>query len=151
VSYSINDNKYKGADGKDLTSFQNSSSNAWTFSSNINVDLTKSLVLKYDFDYTINSGLASSVTKNLAIMNASLEQQLFKKKNGIIKLAAYDLFKQNSNISRSVNANSIIDTRTNKLTRYFMVTFTYRLQKFQGVKTDGPMPGGMQRMGMPRF
>ena len=95
VSYSINDNKYKGADGKDLTSFQNSSSNAWTFSSNINVDLTKSLVLKYDFDYTINSGLASSVTKNLAIMNASLEQQLFKKKNGIIRLAAFDLFKQN--------------------------------------------------------
>jgi len=149
VSYSINDNKYKGADGKDLSSFQNSSSNAWTISNNINVDLTKRLVLKYDFDYTINSGLASSVTKNLAIMNASLEQQLFKKKNGIIKLAAYDLFKQNSNISRSVNANSIIDTRTNRLTRYFMLTFTYRLQKFQGAKTDGPVPA--MRMGTPRF
>ena len=150
VSYSINDNKYKGADGQSLSSFQNSSSNAWTFSNNINIDLTKRLVLKYDFDYTINSGLASSVTKNLAIMNASLEQQLFKKKNGVVKLAAYDLFKQNSNISRSVSANSIIDTRTNRLTRYFMLTFTYRLQKFQGAKTDGPMPG-MRMGGMPRF
>ena len=151
VSYALNDNKYKGADGKDLSSFQNSSSNAWTISNNINIDLTKTLILKYDFDYTINSGLASSVSKNLGIMNASLEQQLFKKKNGILKLAAYDLFKQNSNISRSVSANSIIDTRTNRLTRYFMLTFTYRLQKFQGkTVADGPVPG-MPRMGMPRF
>lgn len=142
ISYAINDNHYKGADGNNLSSFQNTSSNAWTFSSNINVDLTKTLVLKYDFDYTINSGLSNYVSKNPAIMNASLEKQLFKKKNGIIRFAAYDLFKQNSNISRSVSANSIIDSRANRLTRYFMLTFTYRLQKFagaQGLRNDKSM------------
>ena len=68
-------------------------------------------------------------------MNASLEQQLFKKKNGIIKFAAFDLFKQNTNINRSVNGPSIVDTRTNRLTRYFLLTFTYRLQKFIGQQT----------------
>ena len=57
------------------------------------------------------------------------EQQLFKKKNGIVRLAAYDLFKQNTNISRSVSANSIVDTRSNKLTRYFLLSFTYSLSK----------------------
>jgi hypothetical protein len=112
-------------------------------SSNINIDLTKRTVLKYDFDYTINSGLASSINRNLAIMNASIEQQLFKKKNGIIKLAAYDLFKQNTNINRSVSANSITDTRTNRLTRYFMLTFTYRLQKFQGQRLQNNNMRGM--------
>ncbi len=146
VSYSLNDNKYKNANGALSTSFQNTSSNAWTFSNNINIDITKTLILKYDFDYTINSGLASSVSKNLAIMNASLEKQLFKKKNGVLKIAAYDLFKQNSAINRSVNANSIVDTRTNKLTRYFMGTFTYRLQKFAGVPTQG---SGFRGMGGP--
>jgi hypothetical protein len=80
-------------------------------------------------------------------MNGSLEQQLFKKKNGIIRLSAYDLFKQNSNISRSVNANSIVDTRTNRLTRYFILTFTYRLQKFAGQSMGPGM--NMQRMGGP--
>jgi len=146
VSYSINDNKYKSGDNKSLSSFQNTSSNAWTFSHNINIDITKTLILKYDIDYTINSGLASSVSKDLAIMNASLEKQLFKKKNGVLKVAAYDLFKQNSNISRSVSGNSIIDTRTNRLTRYFMGTFTYRLQKFQGQQQQA---GGMRGMGSP--
>ena len=79
-------------------------------------------------------------------MNASLEKQLFKKKNGVIKIAAYDLFKQNSNISRNVSANSIIDTRTNRLTRYFLASFTYRLQKFKGQAQSGP---GMRGMGAP--
>ncbi len=149
VSYSLNDVKYKNPTGSPQTTLQNSSSNAWTFSSNININFTKTLSLKYDFDYTINTGLASSVSSNLAIMNASLEKQLFKKKNGIIKLAAYDLFKQNSNINRSVTANSIVDTRTNRLTRYFIATFTYRLQRFAGKTTQAPGLD-MRRMGAPR-
>ncbi|HQR00358.1 MAG TPA: outer membrane beta-barrel protein, partial [Ferruginibacter sp.] len=124
--------KYSNKSGAAISTLRNSSSNAWTFSSNINLNITKTLVLKYDFDYTINSGLASNVSRNQAIMNASLEKQLFKKRNGIIRLEAYDLFKQNSNINRSVTANSIVDSRTNRLTRYFILTFTYRLQRFAG-------------------
>jgi hypothetical protein len=69
---------------------------------------------------------------------------LFKKKNGIIKLAAFDLFNQNTNVNRSVNANSIVDTRSNRLARYFMLTFTYRLQKFVGKQ---PQNSGMRGMG----
>jgi hypothetical protein len=152
VSYSLNDVHYKNKTGKPLTTLQNSSSNAWTFSSNINLNITKRMVLKYDVDYTINNGLASSVSRNQVIMNASLEQQLFKKKNGILKIEAFDLFKQNSNINRSVTANQIIDSRTNRLTRYFIATFTYRLQRFAG-KSTTPGPGmDIRRMGgPPRF
>jgi hypothetical protein len=151
VSYSLNDVKYKSTSDKP-TSFVNSSSNAWTLSNNINIDLTKRLVLKYDIDYTMNNGLASNVSQNPVLMNASLEQQLFKKKNGIIKFAAYDLFKQNTNISRSIYGSSITDSRTNKLTRYFMLTFTYRIQKFVGQAAQGggmgPMGGGNRQIRM---
>ncbi len=145
VNFSLNDNKYKNAANASSTAFKNTSSNAWTLTNNINIDITKRTILKYDVDYTINNGLASSVSQNPVLMNASLEQQLFKKKNGIIRFAAYDLFKQNTNISRTVSANSIIDTRINKLTRYFMLTFTYRLQKFVGQQAQG----GMAPMGAP--
>jgi hypothetical protein len=77
-------------------------------------------------------------------MNGSLEQQLFKKKNGVIRLAAYDLFKQNTNISRNIYGTSVVDTRSNKLTRYFLLSFTYRLQKFVGQAAQG---GNMQMGG----
>ncbi len=139
INYSLNDNKYNAATTS--TAFKNTSSNAWSLTNNINIDLTKRLILKYDVDYTINNGLATGVSQNPVLMNASLEQQLFKKKNGIIRLAAFDLFKQNTNINRSVNANSVIDSRTNRLTRYFLLTFTYRLQKFVGQQ---PQSGGIR-------
>jgi hypothetical protein len=151
VSYSLNDNKYRSADkNKTLSGFQNTTSNAWTLSSNMNLNITKTLVLKYDFDYTINSGLAASVSRNTAIMNGSLEKQVFKKKNGIIRLAAYDLFNQNSNISRQVQGSSIFDTRSNRVSRYFMATFTYRLQRFAGQTIQNRGPGiDIRKMGPP--
>ena len=149
VSYSLNDVHYKNKTGSALKTLQNSSSNAWTFSSNMNLNITKTLVLKYDVDYTINTGLASNVSKDQVVMNSSLEQQLFKKKNGILKIEAFDLFKQNSNINRSVTANQIIDSRTNRLTRYFIATFTYRIQRFAG-KSTTPGPGmNFRKMGPP--
>ena len=94
----------------------------------------------------MNNGLTGNVSKNPVIMNASVEKQLFKTKNGIIRLQAFDLFNQNSNITRSVTANSIIDTRGNKLNRYFMLSFTYRIQKFSGKQSQqkNPLP---QRIG----
>jgi len=153
VSYGLNDVHYKRSSGSKtgIGTLQNSTSSNWTFSHNINVNFTKTLSLKYDLDYTINSGLASAVSRNQVIMNASLEQTLFKKKNGFIKLSAFDLFKQNSNISRSVTQNQIIDTRNNRLTRYFLLSFTYRLQRFAGqtVQQRSGMPGMMP--GAPRF
>lgn len=144
ASYSINDNSYKNAALSSFAKLPNTFSSAWMLSSNISVDIPKNWILKYDFDYTINQGLSSSVSTNLAIFNASLEKQLFKKKNGVIKLSANDIFNQNTNVGRSVNANSIIDTRSNRLARYFMLTFTYRLQKFQGQR---PKNQGFKGMG----
>ena len=146
IGYSLNDVQYKNPGGTAITGLQNTSSNAWTFSNNASVDIPKGWVLRYDFDYTLNNGIASSINQNLAIMNGSIEKQVFKKKNGIIKLAAFDLFNQNTNVNRSVNANAITDTRSNRLTRYFLLTLTYRLQKFQGKQPQSSRPGGMMRM-----
>jgi Outer membrane protein beta-barrel family/Carboxypeptidase regulatory-like domain len=148
INYSLNDLKYTSKTTLPGT-FRNTSSNAWSLTNNINIDLTKRLILKYDIDYTINNGLAGGVSQNPVLINASLEQQLFKRKNGILRLSAFDLLKQNTNINRSVNNGFITDTRTNRLTRYFMLTFTYRLQKFagrqmsQGGGMRPPPPGSM--------
>lgn len=144
VTYSLNDVKYKKPEGATSSSLQNASSNAWTFTHYGNIDVTSRLILRYDVDYTVNNGLSSAISQNPVLINASLEQQLFKKKNGILKIAAYDLLKQNTNISRSVTGAAITDTRVNRLTRYFMLTFTYRLQKFvgQAAQGGGMRPGG---------
>ncbi len=135
ATYSLNQANYEGSGNSN--GLLNTSSNAWVLSNNLVMDIKKTWTLKYDFDYTINNGLAAGVSQNLAIMNASIERQLFKKKNGVIRLSAFDLFNQNTSVNRNVNANSIIDTRSNLLTRYFMCTFIWRVQKFVGQRPQG--------------
>jgi hypothetical protein len=126
-AYSLNSTRYTlSRDGERL------SSDAWTLRSNMRMDIPGGLILRYDINYLINNGLASSVNGNTTLFNASVEKTLFKKKNGFIRLSGFDIFKQNTNISRQVNGNSIIDSRVNRLTRYFMLTFSYRLMQFKG-------------------
>ncbi|MEP6617250.1 MAG: outer membrane beta-barrel protein, partial [Ginsengibacter sp.] len=131
ADYNLNSVRYHT--GKlDLLSLQNQEYSSWMFSSTLQLDLPENFVLKYEFNYSINAGLTEAITADIAVLNASIEKQFLKKQNGSIKLEAFDLFNQNSGINRIITANSIIDTRSNRLTRYFMLSFTYRLQKFAG-------------------
>ena len=146
AAYNLNSIKYSDA-GYNVKSLENQQFSSWVITSNVTINIPKNWVLKYDFENTINKGLTGSVGKDPLIMNASVEKQLFKKKNGIIRLQAFDLFNQNSNITRSVTANSIIDTRSNKLNRYFMLSFTYRLQKFAGKQSPSKNLDNKMRAG----
>lgn len=112
--------------------FPTTNQSSWTLSSDARIDFGSGLIFRWDFDYTLNQGLAAGVQQNIALLNASLEKEVFKKKNGIIRLAGFDIFKQNTNVSRNVSGNFITDTRVNRLTQYFMLSFTYRLNKFKG-------------------
>ncbi|HMO31999.1 MAG TPA: TonB-dependent receptor [Lacibacter sp.] len=117
----------------------------WVLSNDIRVDLPGSWILRWHFDFTLNLGLAQGVSRNIALFNGSLEKELFKKKNGTIRLEAFDLFNQNINVNRSVSANFITDTRINRLTQYFMLTFQYRLNKFRGQQPQ--QQNNFRRMG----
>lgn len=116
---------------------------SWTLSSDARFDFGKGWIVRWDFDYIINQGLAAGVQQNIALLNGSLEKEIFKKKNGIIKLAGFDVFKQNTNVNRNITSNYITDTRTNRLTQYFMLSFTYRLNKFKG--TPPPQRNNFRR------
>ena len=65
-------------------------------------------------------------------MNAYLEKQFMKGKAGALRLQVFDAYNQNTSVSRTVSGNSITDTRSNRLARYVMLTFSLKLQKFNG-------------------
>ena len=62
--------------------------------------------------------------------NASISYQFLRDKQATVMLKAYDLLQQKKNVQRSVTANYIDDTMYNSLTRYFMVSFSYRFNTF---------------------
>ena len=88
------------------------------------------LILSSDVTYTGTSGYSQGYDKNEWMWNASIAYELLRSRSLTVAVKAYDLLQQRSNISRSVTANYIDDMSYNDLTRYFMVTLTYKFNTF---------------------
>ncbi|MFT3993386.1 MAG: TonB-dependent receptor [Dysgonomonas sp.] len=109
------------------------------------------LYLPYDFtldsdmQYSANSGYSDGFKQNEWLWNASLAKQLFKAKNGTIRLKMYDILKQRSNIARNTTSQYIEDVTTNTINSYFMVHFVYKFQIFKGGMKRSDMGGDFGR------
>ncbi len=82
-----------------------------------------------DFNYTINNQLAQGFNARVPFWNASLSKNIMKFNRGQIRLKAFDLLDQNLGISRSSNMNYVEDVRQRNLRRFFLLSFTYSLNK----------------------
>ena len=88
------------------------------------------LVLATDLNFTASSGYAEGYNVNQWLWNASIAYQFLRNRSATVMLKVYDLLQQKSSIRRSVTANYIDDIEYNSLTRYFMLTFTYKFNTF---------------------
>ena len=118
------------------------------------------IVLNTDLNYSQTAGYSDGYDTKTWMWNASISYQFLSGKEATISLKAYDILGQRSNIRRSVTDNYISDSRYNSLTRYIMVTASYRFNTFKkGGEPDvfdggpggpdrrqmGPPPGGHGR------
>lgn len=116
----------------------------------------KNWTLSYDYTKTFYYGYSNSTNPN--ILNMYVERRFLKNNVATIRLAANDLFNQNTGFASTQNGTYITQTNANKLGRYYMATFILRLQKFAGTKPNmgpggpggfrGPGPGGPPPGGM---
>jgi hypothetical protein len=88
--------------------------------------------IEYDLSKNYINGLASNITKNPFVANAYIEKEFFKRKNGILRISAFDIFDQNNFINHVVTNNGYTDTKSNALSRYVLVSFVLNLQKWTG-------------------
>lgn len=104
-------------------------------------------ILGLDGSKNINSGFGR-VNTNPLILNSYLEKQFFNRK-GRLRLQGYDLLNQAAGVNVTQGDNGYSVTNTNLLTRYFLLTFAYRFNKFAGrsQNDDGRGPGGRREGG----
>ncbi len=88
------------------------------------------IILASDLNYSATRGYSNGYDSDSWMWNASIAYQFLPGKNATIMLKAYDLLQQKKDINRNVTATYIDDTEYNALTRYFMLSFTYKFNTF---------------------
>ncbi|MCJ8209600.1 TonB-dependent receptor family protein [Mucilaginibacter sp. RS28] len=108
----------------------------------------KDWTLSYDFSKVIYQGYQGATNPN--ILNAYVERRFLKQNVGTLRLSAFDLFNQNTGFTTTQTGSYITQSESNRLGRYFLLSFTLRLQKFAGKRpfgSPGDGPGGMRGPG----
>ena len=95
----------------------------------LTITLLKSWAINSSFTYSIYSGGTLAENRNVPIWHAGISKYLMNNR-GELKLAAFDLLNENIGIHQNVDLNYIEDIRINSLGQYFMLSFTYNLNKF---------------------
>lgn len=104
-----------------------------------------SWVFSTDIAYTNFKGIGGSFNQDYFLCNAGLGYRFFKKM-AEVRLSVFDLLNQNASINRTITETYVEDNRSNVLQRYFMLTLTYNIRRFNynaaSQNNLTPAPGG---------
>lgn len=79
----------------------------------------------------------ATLNTNELLWNAQLSQSFLKGKKLTVMLQWYDILNEQSNFSRTINANGWRDQEVNAITSYAMIHVSYRLNFFGGRGSSG--------------
>jgi hypothetical protein len=87
-----------------------------------------------------NQLLDQGETQTFWLWNMSAGKKFLKSRKAELKLSVFDLLKQNISFSRNVleNGTGIVTERSQVLTQYFLLTFTYNLRNFGKAPVSTP-------------
>lgn len=118
----------------------NGNQDTYNFSYGSNIHLNFPFGFEFSTDIFMNSrrGYAQkAMNTDELIWNASISQSFLQGKALTIKAEMFDILGQQTNISRTVNAFSRNDSRTNTIYQYAMFSLIYRFSVFGGKNTMG--------------
>jgi len=117
----------------------------YTGSGNLNLHLPYSWTISNDLNYTTRQGYSGLVKKDELVWNASIDKTVLSKK-GTVSLKLNDILQQKLSVFESIGDNSRTLSRSNVLTSYFILSFSYRIANFGGGASSGDMfrGGGMR-------
>jgi len=100
----------------------------------------KDWTVSYDYTKAIYYGYQGSTNPN--ILNAYVERRFLKSKLATFRLSAFDLFNQNTGYTSTQSGSYITQSNVNRLGRYYLLSFTLRLQKNANKGQNNHEPGG---------
>ncbi|MBA3663707.1 MAG: TonB-dependent receptor [Bacteroidetes bacterium] len=107
------------------------------FTGRITTKLPKKIRISTDGDYTNNGNRAAGYNINYFILNAQISKTFFKRENLIISIEGNDILNQNISNQRIVEANKIVDTKTQVIKRYFLLRAVFKFNSNKEKKEEG--------------
>ena len=117
----------------------------WNGGGNVVLHLPYSISIGSDMNYTTQQGY-SAAPQNQLIWNASIDKTIFNN-SGVVALKVMDILHQQLNIRQSIGDNYIQYSTFNTLPTYFLLSFTYKINKFKGSKNPAEGNPDHQRFG----
>ncbi len=112
----------------------------WNFLDNYRLSLA-ARYMKYE-------GRTSAFDQDIPMLEFGFSRRFLKSNSGELRLSGYNLLNRDLGVTQSADANYIERQVTNSLGRYFLLTFTYSLNRSLNVFGDGPRGEGRGRMQM---
>ena len=106
----------------------------WIISGDVTFHLPKAWNIATDIAYTSRHGYEGLTDVNELIWNFSIDKTWA---NSTLTLKVYDLLNDKKNIVQTVNETSVSYQKFNTLPTYFMLTYTYKLNRMGSLKATG--------------
>jgi len=117
-----------------------------TYSAETNITFLKNYQFNTNIDYLIYTSQTTDYNQAIPYWNVAISRFLLKNNVGELKLSVINLLDQSLSVSQSATTNYLQQQVTNNLGRYFMVSFTYSLNKQLNPMGGGNRGGGGMRM-----
>jgi len=99
---------------------------------NLNLLPWNGLILAGNLNYQHYEGLGDDFNRSTVFLNAALGYKFLENRAAEIRFSVYDLLAQNDNVNRTLSDDYIQDMRSNVLSRYALITFSYNFRSFPG-------------------
>lgn len=111
-----------------------------TYTAESNLNFLKNYSLNAAFDYLIYNSQTTDYNQSIPLLNVSISRFVMKNKTGEIKVGVNNMFDKSLGVTQTATSNYYQQETINNLGRYYMVSFTYALNKQLN-------PMGMRRPG----
>ncbi len=108
-----------------------------TYTAEANLTFLKNYQLNTSYNYYSYNSETTNFSQNIPVLNIGLSRFLLKNNVGELTIGVNNLLDQSLSVNQTATANYLQQTTSNNLGRYFMVSFTYALNK-----QLNPMGGG---------
>lgn len=118
---------------------ENANLDTYTFAYGANANFNFNWGMSISTDLSMNSRRGytdQAMNTDEFIWNIQISQSFLKDKNATIMLQYFDILNQQSNISRTINAQMRQDSWTNAINSYGMIHFIYKLNIFGGKRAS---------------